>query len=95
MFNTDLVNRARACLDIARASVRPYSHGSTAPQFLVNQALSALLAAGVGVQCADRIAVEEWQLPPTAWNRARNVAPRSMGCYDHRVAKRIPEVFRK
>lgn len=94
-FDPAKVQIAREKLAAAAATVTPYSHGFTADDKAIAEALDALLDAGVGAQAADRIAVEEWKLPPTRWNVARGVQPKSMGCYDYRVAKRIPQQFKK
>lgn len=94
MNNTTKINKAINDLYFAMTTVMKYSHGHTADFDACKRAFDSLREAGVGLQAADRIAVEEWEIPPTMWARVRGVQAKSLGCYDKRVRNRIPAAFK-
>lgn len=74
------VRRARTSLARAARTVHVAGPGYTADAILLKKALDALRVLPLTKGMIDRI-VEAWGIPPTAWSRARGVAPRSLGTY--------------
>ena len=88
--------RARRLLaDASGATTESVGGRRSTPVALARACFDALLQAGVGAQAADRIAVEEWGLSPRVWKEVRGVHASSLGCYDKRVADRVPTEWRR
>ncbi|HXG51777.1 MAG TPA: hypothetical protein VNN77_10270 [candidate division Zixibacteria bacterium] len=92
-FDLDKVMEARAALWAAAATVRPYGSGRTADREACRRALQAMLDAGVGKQASDRIAVEMWGIPVTAWVSVRGVSRKFLGCRWNSAFIGIPQEF--